>query len=143
MAESSKIYALVGLPGSGKSTLAKKWAAEFKLKLIDDPKTATENKKEEVLELVRRGESFILCDIFLCDSEVRARFEDTCKGINSETSVHYYFFENRPDKCLANIKLRNDGRNVEPSLKRLSSIYTIPTTALPMTIWTGDSNEAN
>lgn len=132
---SSKIFAIVGLPGSGKTTLGNKWADEFKLQFIDDPKTSKENRREEVLALVRGGNSFILSDIFLCDPQVRSRFEATVKEIDPGAAVHYFFFENNTTKCLANVAARNDGRNVEPSIKRLSNIYTIPPLYLPMTIY--------
>ncbi len=139
----SRIYAIVGLPGSGKTTLGKKWSSDLKIPFLDDPKTADGNKRDEVVKLIKEGSHFIIADIFLCDPQQRARFEELVRNIDSGAHIFYSYFENRPDKCLANIKLRNDGRNVEPSLKRLSSIYTIPSTHLPMTIWTGDSNEAN
>lgn len=137
---SSRIYAIVGLPGSGKTTLANKWVKELNLPFIDDPKTATANKKEEVVKLIKEGSHFIIADIFLCDPKKRAAFEELVRNIDSGANIFYSFFENRPDKCAANITLRGDGRNVATSLKRLSSVYTIPSTHLPMTIWSGDNS---
>lgn len=135
----SRIYAIVGLPGSGKTTLANKWVKELSIPFIDDPKTADSNKKEEVVKLIKDGAHFIIADVFLCDPKSRAAFEELVRKIDSGAHIFYSFFENRPDKCLANIQRRADGRHVEPSLRRLSAVYTIPSTHLPMTIWSGDN----
>lgn len=140
---SSKIYAIVGLPGSGKTTLAFRWSKELNLPVIDDPKTADGNKRKEIEKLIADGQSFILCDIFLCDPVVRSRFEATMRNLDPAIRIFYHFFENKPEKCMANVLHRNDGRDVSLSLKKMAAKYTIPSIYLPMTIYNGDLNETN
>src|ERR1019366_2702358 len=52
--------------------------------------------------------------------------------------VDWLFFENNMEKCLKNIKYRDDGRKVEGLIKLLNIEYTIPDGIVPKEIWQQD-----
>ena len=48
----------------------------------------------------------------------------TLSGSNYD--IEWIFFENNPEKCLANVHRRDDGRKVEGLIRQLTKEYTIP-----------------
>lgn len=113
-----KLTFIVGLPGSGKSFLGKQLEGHF----IDD---ASLHGIQIVKDAVRnRISPLIVADVFLCRDTERIHAIMTLSGSNYD--IEWIFFENNPEKCLANVHRRDDGRKVEGLIRQLTKEYTIP-----------------
>lgn len=117
----NKVTLLIGLPGCGKTTLGKK-LEEAGACFIDDVSFVGRHILQEKLE---QGVICIVAsDPFLCRKNDRI---NAIKFIESYGyAVECVFFENNLDKCLANVRKRNDGREVEGLTKVLHKEYDIP-----------------
>lgn len=121
-----KITVLVGLPGSGKSYYIKQ-NSDSKTIIVDDPKNANELPDKLTSDL-------IIADCHLCREKTRESLNKILQIRYPKAEINYVFFENNPEQCLKNVKFRNDGRFVEPTIKNYSKEYSIPenATVLPV-----------
>lgn len=126
------VIMLVGLPCSGKSTYGKRLAIAMgfgkePVPFIDDPT----NFNKQIFPVITRegfGKMTIVADPHLCRIEAR---EAAIKRVNAACGVepHFIYFENNPEKCLANLERRKaegDNREVKGCIKMYSKMYTIP-----------------
>jgi len=129
----NNVLFIVGLPGSGKSTLAKKINDDNdnKYKIIDDP-----TNLEEILPYVY--EDLIITDPSLCFEENRRSAVNIIRESNPDIKFDWIFFENNPEACLKNSKIRNQigpVKKVESFIKNLHSLYTIPLGATTVKVY--------
>lgn len=120
-----EISFIIGLPGSGKSHFAR---TNFNCKIIDDITS--------IDQLPEAAEDMVIIDVNFCDENVIEKAIDMIeeKYKNTETFLFKkYYFENNPDASRENVAYRNDGRNVEGTIKRFEKTYDPPKTA--MKVW--------
>ena len=122
-----KLVVLIGLPASGKSYLGRQMIENNKKAVfIDDVSMVGIKELEKVIE--NGGFSdIIMSDVFLCREKDRQTFVKWISKYDFE--IEWIFFENAPEKCLKNIKIRNnngDVRKVEGLIYFLSKEYKIP-----------------
>jgi hypothetical protein len=96
---------VIGLPGSGKT-----WFIDNVLNVngqydlvIDDPKDL-----QQINYGITENLNMVIADPWLCDPDIRAKAEKKFNEVG--WYVCYHWFENDPEKCMKNIKYRNDGR---------------------------------
>ena len=124
----SKILCIVGLPGSGKTHTAGQYTAENDVVLddINDIKQLPDK-----LDLVN---FLVITDPNFCITSIRKDVEKILiEKYNSQPE--WIFFENNKEKCLINVKYRNDGRKVNDFINSVSQIYEIPEGYEPIEIW--------
>lgn len=115
----TKIHLIIGLPGSGKTHYAKTVLGH--LPLVDDIKDQC-----ELLDV----EEFVITDPNFCDAYVIVMAEQNLAMRYPNLEISLVYFENDPEKAMANVKRRNDDRWVEPTIKRFSRVYHPPKDAL-------------
>lgn len=126
------IIVIVGLPGSGKTTLANKIKEVNKdYIIIDDPK----NFSIDIEPHIVNGQNIILVDPNLCFDKNRDRLVELIKKLNPNIKIDWIFFENNPTKCLNNIHLRSDNKNVKSFIKQFSKFYRMPENSNVFEIW--------
>lgn len=113
------IYLIIGLPGSGKTHYANTVLRH--LPLVDDI--------SYIKQLPISGD-FVLTDINFCNAEVLSTAESLLQQKYPGATICKIFFENDAEKARANVSRRNDGRNVEGTIRRFAPIYKPPSTAL-------------
>lgn len=119
------IIFIVGLPGSGKTRLGKRLQHRMNGYLADDfslnGDSLSGTDGEPRIDFLRRkheaGEHVIVTDSSLCLPTSRDRAEKLFPGAN------WLFFANDPEACLANVRRRDDGRDVEVDISVLSRLY--------------------
>lgn len=122
------ILLIIGLPGSGKSHFCKKLPSDVfyvldDLQILDGLPEANEQR------------ILVIASPNFCYPGVLRGAKRYLRGRYSGCSIQCIYFENDPDKCLSNVKHRNDGRQVEQGIKLMSKYYRIPKTITPLTIW--------
>jgi hypothetical protein len=130
-----KIVCIAGLPGSGKTWLARRSAAGGGT-VCDDI------RGPEEISLDADGPIYITHCHF-CIAQVRSDAATSLRRRFPDAGVEFWFFENDPAQCLANVKGRNDGREVEGLIRLLSRNYVIPRGAKVIPVWrSGDRPDA-
>jgi len=119
-----KITLITGLPGSGKTFLATKMAIENDAIVIDDIRETGELPKTNC------DCNIVITDINLCDSRILDMCIDQLTIRYPMHVLNVIYFENDPDACRANVVRRNDGRDVEGSIRRFTAVYNPPVDAL-------------
>lgn len=135
-----KVFAIVGLPGSGKTTLAKKLALEKDALLFDDIGFESQRSQFEAC-LLENSKNIVVVDVYFCLAAVRKLALETITSLNSAVEIEWIYFENNYDACLKNIQNRNDGRNVKPTLERLTQKYQIPEWVKAIPIFQPDAED--
>ena len=119
---------LIGYPGSGKTYLANRIKDEdhqYDWIIVDDPRD-----KSILVPLIENFEDIIVTDPHLCNAKIR---KEAIKFFTAnDYQVEFWYFENNPEKCMVNLKHRNDDRNIK-TLKAFN--YTIPKGTIPEKIW--------
>ncbi len=122
-----KFVLITSLYGSGETFLAKQLDGF----LLDDMKEGIKRLKQS-FEL----KTIIITDPTLCISKNRISAELILKELHPNCKMEWKFFENNPEKCLVNLKHRNDNRLISKfALYGLSKRYKIPKNAKPLEIW--------
>jgi hypothetical protein len=125
-----RFFLVVGGPGSGKTYFARLLQKSIGGYLIDDIRSLDE------LDLIPPEEIYVyITDPNFCLEEVRQKTEQVLKVRFLNCQIYWLFFENDPEQCRANVKLRNDGREVEPTIRRMSKFYTYPQDRLLIPVW--------
>ena len=136
-----KITLLIGLPGSGKTYLGKQLKGLF----IDD---ASKNKgllaltylsnavlKNRPIKFVTEKTDLIIADPMFCTQETLQKAKAKLGAMFPGYEIECIYFENDPEKCLRNVRIRNDGRLVYGLIRGLSKKYVIPEGIIPRKIW--------
>jgi len=134
MNKNMNVFLIIGLPGSGKTHLANLLAEnEESVNIVVDDIT-------NLNQLPNKNEcdNLLITDVNFCDENIRKKAIKKLNELYDNPYIWCLYFENDIDKCRKNIRYRNDGRNVEGTLKRFSKIYTIPNTHKPIRIWQSD-----
>lgn len=115
----TKIHLIIGLPGSGKTHYAKTVLGH--LPLVDDIND---------LNQLPDANEFVITDPNFCNWEILNQARRLLDEKYDGSKFIEIYFENNPKKARANVKRRNDGRNVEGTIKRFAPIYNPPADAL-------------
>ena len=128
----SNILFIVGLPCSGKTHLAEKINKDnnYKYIIIDDPKDFSEIESHLESDL-------IITDPNLIFPENRENAIKRITKLNPNCKIDWLFFENNPDRCLINYKIRGSSKKVESFIKNFSKYYTIPKNSNIVKVWEG------
>lgn len=123
----SNILCIVGLPGSGKTYTACQYLDKSYIVVLDDISNIDDLP-------IKKFNLLIITDPNFCITSVRESAEKILiEKYNSQPE--WIFFENNKDKCLVNVKYRNDGRNVEDYINAVSQVYEIPEGYDAIEIW--------
>jgi len=108
----------VGLPGSGKTY----WANKMCDVVVDDITDLSDLPSKENLGSNDLG----ITDVNFCDAKTLDRAIKIIKEKYPTHTIKISYFENDSEKCRENVLYRNDGRNVEGTIKRFEKIYSPP-----------------
>lgn len=113
------ITLIIGLPGSGKT-----WYARNVLggTIVDDI--------QDLKDLPNINDDFTIIDVNFCDQRILNQAKHMLRLKYTNVSFQEIYFENNPKKARRNVERRNDGRNVEGTIKRFTAIYNPPHDAL-------------
>jgi adenylate kinase family enzyme len=125
-----QITFIVGLPGSGKTTLGNQIVGDREdIVYLDDITVfGGINELKNAIE-VGGWENIIVSDVFLCRPIDRSNAVRWLKKHAKGYDIEWIYFENAPDKCLANVLRRNadgDDRKVSQLIYELTKLYVIP-----------------
>jgi len=116
----------IGLPGSGKTYCANKFCDV----VVDDITDLDQLPRDEELGLFDIGLYDLgITDVNFCDEFILGFAYKKLKLMYPKRAIYLHYFENDPEQCRANVVYRNDGRNVEGTIKRFSEIYNPPASA--------------
>ena len=115
-----KITLIIGLPGSGKTWLANELA---------EPTTAIIDDITSLDQLPDDAEELIITDVNFCDSTILNQATAILRERYGSISIERVYFENDAALARQNVERRNDGRNVEGTIRRFESIYQPPVNA--------------
>ena len=127
---------VVGLPGCGKTTYLKGlkqrgWQAfdDFKACARDDsPRLRDSQYYEQLISTLAKGYWCVVADIDFCRSQARSEAERVLREDRPSVKFAWYFFENNPERCEANIRRRDRG-SLDQDLRKMheySKSYSIP-----------------
>lgn len=120
------VHVIIGLPGSGKTTFMNTFSSNYyKLDDFDDFNRIKVLNESNVVVLTSNG---------LCDEKVRIKFIRYVYDLFPLTVIYWYFFENKPDKCVYNTKKRKNFK--KSKIYQQSEKYSIPYDVVPITIYT-------
>jgi AAA15 family ATPase/GTPase len=118
-----KITFIIGLPGSGKSTWLKSIDKD-KFHVFDD----VHQEDEGLVGFKNALKNNDGKDIYVVDLTLMRRkvFNSAMNFLENQTDekfdFHYIYFKSNADISFHNVKLRNDGRNVAPTINHLSKL---------------------
>lgn len=115
------INLIVGLPGSGKTHLA--W--DIGGYVVDDIKDMSD------LPDTIEHDTWTITDPNFCNAKTieiaKSQLKHHAKGLGySNVVFNIHYFENNPDQCRKNVRYRNDGREVEATIRKYEKIYKPP-----------------
>jgi tRNA uridine 5-carbamoylmethylation protein Kti12 len=111
----SEIVLFVGLPGSGKTYYANKMCDL----VIDDISDISQ------LPSFIGNKTVGITDVNFCDERILKKAKEILNS-RYEVNIEVIYFANDPEKCRNNVEYRNDGRNVEGTIRRFEKIYNPP-----------------
>ncbi len=118
---------VIGLPGSGKTFFANRFTSIYNMCYIaDDFSMNKEMHIQNIKNLSPR--TVVFTDPLFCrydENKIKDHIRETFK-LGDKVLFLMIYFENDPERCIENARLRNDGRNVIPDIIALSRNYKIP-----------------
>lgn len=132
-----KIFMLVGMPGCGKTHYGNELLKKYPNAIFfDDIGRKDTKSKNDLLHAINNKEPIIIVsDPHLCFVNVRKKSIIFLDQHAKDYEIKWIFFENDAEKCLKNVKYRNDGRKVEHMIQMLEKNYVIPEGVEPIIIW--------
>jgi hypothetical protein len=134
-----QVICVAGLPGSGKTFYAENLQKRIPNSILFD-----DVKIEDIEKIKEASDNFstiILTDPWFCDAACRRRAEKKLKETLGENIIiEWVFFKNDLAQCRENVKIRNDGREVNGSLRRFSKIYEVPDGVQVLPVWKLEHN---
>lgn len=130
-----KFILLIGLPCSGKSWLGKELAISENAVFIDDP---FDFKKDVLSKLDDNYNTYIIADSHFCNSKSLKLTKEILGKLYDEVEFELVYFENDKEKCLKNMKQRQekgDERKVKVDILSFSKVYSIPENVVQKEIW--------
>lgn len=116
-----KVIIIIGLPGSGKTTISNKFTDYL---IFDDFLNKFYDGK--VLEAMQLNKKICLIDPRLCIYEIFNKYMDIIKTNINKNDIHLILFRNEPEKCIANVTIRNDDRNgIIETINKYSVKYSL------------------
>ena len=116
----SRITLIVGLPGSGKTFLAN-LLSTFSTVVVDDI-TSTD-------QLPDTCDDLIITDVNFCDGNILNKALAIFAEKYDAVPINIIYFECNAEAARRNVEYRNDGRNVEGTIRRFENIYDPPDNA--------------
>lgn len=110
-----KVMFVIGLPGSGKTYYMENTLKPKGFTLVDDIENTRQIPNDKNL--------IAISDVNLCVPEICLMAFHSVKSFLPEHNINFLTFENDPEKCKANVKYRNDGRDVMEDIDNLTKIY--------------------
>lgn len=136
----TQVIAIAGAPGSGKTHRANEHVQRLTSQgishqLIDDEPEG--NSIDVILaEFAKQNiEALIVAHPAFCFEPIRGMFELKIRRYFPDSDIQWEFFENNPEKCLKNVKHRNDGRAVKNAIIQYSKWYFVPKEYEAIPIW--------
>ncbi len=124
-----KIILVVGLPGSGKTHLAHSLVDKHEhMSIVDDITT---------LDQLPESGDIVITDVNFCDGNILEKAIVIFHEKYDNAKIFTVYFENDPDAARRNVAYRDDGRNVEGTIRRFEKIYNPPDDARK--IWNSNS----
>lgn len=118
----TEIIILVGMPGSGKTFHIQNYYKDYVA--YDDIMFFDKSK------LNRNDKKVVFATPYFCNKNILEEFVLNIEVFYNSKNIKVMYFENNYDKCLKNIKKRNDGRACFGFLNRLSKTYEPPKYAI-------------
>ena len=119
------VHFIIGLPGSGKTHIAYETSKKRGGYVVDDIK--------DVSELPSKVDApWIITDPNFCNGSTLERAKkivfDHAHSLEKDivVTVFCHYFENNPDQCRKNVRYRNDGREVEGTIRKYEKMYNPP-----------------
>ena len=142
---SEDVILLAGLPGCGKTThlcqmCQEGWLVfdDYKAEAIDRCSAFRMSRKfASLISAIRNGLKCAVADIDFCKTESRGEAESVLLEQVPGINLGWYFFENNPSACKANIRRRNRDRlqNDLEKLHEYCGFYRIPPGAHVLPVW--------
>ena len=131
-----RVICIIGLPSSGKTTYMNNLLIT-EVDIFDD--VSVGKGPSDFMEYLTGcdGEhvTAMVTDVALCVQATRDDFEYCVKSLHPLAMFKYICFENDPKQCLINAKNRNDGREVENTIRSMAKVYTYPEGAEIIPVW--------
>jgi predicted kinase len=129
-----RIILVVGLPGSGKSVFAKELALGLGYVWIDDPSVSFSHEQlvGRLAALNDRAKGLSISDPLLCYPHNRQAAAELLQQCCPQATLEWVYFENDPERCLANSKARSGPKTVDQFIKEASKVYRPPQLAVPV-----------
>ena len=123
--QNPKVIIIIGLPGSGKTLLAsEKIIYENEYIIFDD--FVSEFYDGKALDAIILNKKVCLIDPRLCLYEIFNRFINIVEIYVDKKDIHLILFHNEPEKCIANVQNRGDGKTgIIETIKKYSAKYSL------------------
>lgn len=120
------ITLIIGLPGSGKTYLLNHKYSHCDI--IDD-----------IIDLnqlpSKMNNNIAISDVLFCVKNIRDKAILKLSKQYTDVNIECVYFENDAQKCLNNVKYRDDNRKVLGFIKKYSKGYVLPDNVIPLKIW--------
>jgi hypothetical protein len=125
-----KIVMVIGLPGSGKTEYVKQNQAANTV-VIDDPKKIGDLH----ISYDKSLDTLVIVDHNLCDKKVRDIAKAMLTDYYGDVTFEYAFFENDPEQCIINDRLRGRDNLATTLIRKFAEIYDVPENAKIIPVW--------
>ena len=125
-----KIIIIVGPPGCGKTFYANQQIIKTGGVLVDDLTSLIQLESA----ISQNPDCVYIIDLSLIFGDNRDALGEYLRS-KHVVDVEWVYFENNIDKCYNNVEYRNDGRNVDATLRLAKQYYKVPTGQIAKKIW--------